>query len=136
MEENLKEKNYLLEKIQDLEEKLRARDLENSSLKKISDDQQTEITVLTNENTKLKSIIKSQTEEPEKISQSSQNIDDRQRTNSAGSSGSILSSQASFLDLFHQNVDGQRCPDLLCGVCQSKSEIISREGFRVSGFRI
>ena len=100
MEENLKEKNYLLEKIQDLEEKLRARDLENSSLKKISDDQQTEITVLTNENTKLKSIIKSQTEEPEKISQSSQNIDDRQRTNSAGSSGSILSSQAGFLDFY------------------------------------
>ena len=98
MEENLKEKNYLLEKIQDLEEKLRARDLENVSLKKISDDQQTEITVLTNENTKLKSIIKSQTEEPEKISQSSQNINDRHRTNSAGSSGSVLSSQAGFLD--------------------------------------
>ena len=97
MEENLKEKKYL-EKIQSLEEELRARDLENSSLKKISDDQQTEITVLTNENTKLKSIIKSQTEEPEKLSQSSQNIDDRQRTNSAGSSGSVLSSQAGFLD--------------------------------------
>ena len=101
MEENLKEKNYLLEKIQDLEEKLRARDLENSSLKKISDDQQAEITVLTNENTKLKSIIKSQTEEPEKISQSSQNIDnDRHRSNSAGSSGSVLSSQAGFLDFY------------------------------------
>ena len=28
------------------------------------------------------------------------------------------------------------CPDLLCGFCQSKSEIFSREGFRVSGFRI
>ena len=96
MEENLKEKKYLLEKIQDLEEKLQARDLETSSLKKISDDQQTEITVLTNENTKLKSIIKSQTEEPEKISQCSENINDRHRTHSAGSSGSVLSSQAGF----------------------------------------
>ena len=28
------------------------------------------------------------------------------------------------------------CPDLLCGVCQSKAEIFSREVFRVSGFRI
>ena len=102
MEENLKEKKYL-EKIQSLEEELRARDLENSSLKKINKEQQTEIAILTNENTKLKSLIEhkpetntlgSQTEELEKLSQNLQN--DQYRTASAGSSGSVLSSQASF----------------------------------------
>ena len=102
MEENLKEKKYL-EKIQSLEEELRARDLENSSLKTISKEQQTEIAILTNENTKLKSLIEhkpetntlgSQTEELEKLSQNLQN--DQYRTASAGSSGSVLSSQASF----------------------------------------
>ena len=102
MEENLKEKKYL-EKIQSLEEELRARDLENSSLKTISKEQQTEIAILTNENTKLKSLIEhkpetntlgSQTEELEKLSQNLQN--DQYRTASAGSSGSVLSSQAGF----------------------------------------
>ena len=110
MEENLKEKKYL-EKIQSLEEELRARDLENRSLKKISKEQQTEIAILTNENTKLKSLIEhkpetstlgSQTDELEKLSPNSQN--DLHRTASAGSSGSVLSSQAGFqVFLFFDN---------------------------------
>ena len=28
------------------------------------------------------------------------------------------------------------CPDLLCGVCQSKSEILRWEGFRLSEFEL
>ena len=107
MEENLKEKKYL-EKIQSLEEELRARDLENSSLKTISKEQQTEIAILKNENTKLKSLIEqkpetntlgSQTEELEKLSPNSQN--DPHPTASAGSSGSFLSSQAGFQVFFY-----------------------------------
>ena len=117
MEENLKEKKYL-EKIQSLEEELRARDLENSSLKTISKEQQTEIAILTNENTKLKSLIEhkpetntlgSQTEELEKLSSNSQN--DHHRTASAGSSGSVLSSQTGFQGFLFFNNDEKFFPN-------------------------
>ena len=41
-----------------------------------------------------------------------------------------------FKTILKADVGGQCCPDLLCGVCQSKSVIFSREGYRVFGFRI